>query len=98
MGPSFKFKSELWIWNVHKGAWYFVTLPPELSKEIKAFSNEPRRGFGSVRVSVTIGTTNWNTSIFPDKKRGYVLPIKGEVRKKEGLSEGDLATVSIALR
>jgi len=46
--------------------------------------------FGSVRVAVTIGTTSWRTSIFPDSKTGtYLLPVKKEVRDAEKLQTGD---------
>jgi hypothetical protein len=47
------------------------------------------RGWGSVPVVATIGGTTWKTSIFPDKKAGsFVLPLKAEVRKAEGIEEG----------
>lgn len=47
------------------------------------------RGWGSHRVTVTVGKTSWDTSIFPDKKSGsYVLPLKADVRKKENIKKG----------
>ena len=49
-----------------------------------------RVGFGSVRVAVTVGTTSWRTSIFPDSKtRTYLLPVKKEVRDAEKLETVD---------
>jgi hypothetical protein len=43
-----------------------------------------------------IGDTRWTTSIFPDSARDvYVLPIKREVRRVEGLDAGDIATVTV---
>jgi hypothetical protein len=43
-----------------------------------------------------IGDTRWTTSIFPDSARDvYVLPIKREVRRVEGLDPGDIATVTV---
>lgn len=76
MGPIFTFKSEVWLWQ-GKAAWHFITFPLELSEDIKAFSEGPRRGFGSVRVKVTIGKTRWTTSIFPEKKGTYYIAGKG---------------------
>ena len=38
-----------------------------------------------MRVEVTLGTSTWRTSVFPDKARGYVLPVKSAVRRREGL-------------
>jgi hypothetical protein len=58
----------------------------------------PRRGFGSLRVKVTIGGSAWSTSIFPDGRLGtYSLPIKKAVRTAEGLGEGDVTTVTVEL-
>ena len=56
-----------------------------------------RRGWGSVRVAVTIGNTHWQTSIFPSSQlNAYLLPIKSEVRKSEKIAVGD--TVKLALK
>ncbi len=93
------FKTKLWRWSANsKGSWFFVTLPKKLSKDIK--SKQKRRvGFGSIRVIATIGQTSWSTSIFPSTEiEAYVLPIKKEVRKKEGLEEDKQASVAIVLQ
>jgi hypothetical protein len=93
------FDAELWIWDARRTeSWTFVSLPAEASEEIRELAGGPRRGFGSVRVRVTVGGTTWTTSIFPDGARGsYVLPIKRAVRKAEGLDAGDVATVTLEL-
>ena len=83
------FEAELWL---HDGesAWSFVTLPADLSDDIADRTDGSRRGFGSVRVQVTVGSTTWATSIFPDTERGaYLLPVDKEVRRREGLEVGD---------
>jgi hypothetical protein len=57
---------------------------------IKERYKGPRRGFGGVRVKVTLGKTKWETSIFPDKRSGcYILPLKSAVRRAEGVQAGD---------
>ena len=53
--------------------------------------------FGSVRVEASVGATTWRTSVFPDKVRGYVLPVKAAVRRAEGLDVGDDVTVSLVV-
>jgi Domain of unknown function (DUF1905) len=75
---------------VTKGAWYFIVLPVKLSREIKLVDAGPHRaGFGSLRVTATIGDITWATSIFPSSKaEAYLLPVKVQVRKKVGLKEG----------
>jgi hypothetical protein len=94
MRDAFLFSAELWQWE-GKSAWHFVSVPPEVSEEIR---EQPRmaRGFGSVRVNVRIGGSSWKTSIFPDSKTGtYLLPIKKAVREPEGISNGDLVEVEL---
>lgn len=95
---KFLFRSELWLYP-GDGAWVFVTIPLEVSDEIKALTNGlPRKGFGSIKVIVKIKELEWRTSIFPDKKsKSYLLPIKKEVRRKTNLSPGDTAEFSIKL-
>jgi hypothetical protein len=93
----FEFESELWLWK-GDAAWHFLTVPPDVSDEIEERTRGRRRGFGSVRVRVRIGTTAWTTSVFPDTKRGaYVLPVKQEVRSAEGLAAGSTALVLLEL-
>ncbi len=97
MDPTFTLKAKIWLWQ-GKAAWHFITIPAGLSADIKGFDEMPRRGFGSVPVKVTIGSTTWKTSIFPQKKGTYILPLKADVRKKEGVAEGDAVQIVIALQ
>lgn len=93
------FSAPLWLWS-GKGAWHFVTLPVEESAMIRMAvpKNNPKRGWGSVRVKARIGRTSWNTSIFPDTKSGaYLLPVKAEVRKHEEIAPGDAVNVTLSL-
>lgn len=93
------FDAELWLWDARKAdSWTFVSLPADLSQEIRELTAGPRRGFGSVRVRATIGASTWDTSIFPDSAKAcYVLPVKKAVRKAETLETGDTAQVTVEL-
>jgi hypothetical protein len=92
------FEAELWIWDARRGdSWVFVSLPEDASEDVRELADGQRRGFGSVRVRATVGGTTWTTSIFPDRNRGYVLPVKRPVRAAEGLDAGDVATVTVEL-
>ena len=93
------FDAELWLWEARRAdSWTFVTVPAEISEDIRELAGTPRRGFGSVRVHAAIGGSRWSTSIFPDAGRGcYVMPVKAKVRKAEGLGAGDTAAVTIEL-
>ena len=75
----------MWKWK-GDSAWHFLTLPFDVSDDIEARTAHVTRGFGSVRVRVTIGATTWDTSVFPDTKaEAYVLPVKAPVRTAEQL-------------
>lgn len=77
--------------------WRFLVVPKKEGKEIKDKSGKWANGWGSIPIKVTIGKTQWKTSLFPDKKSGtYLLPLKVAVRKKEGIFDND--TVSFGMR
>ena len=93
------FDAELWKWEARRAdSWTFVSLPADVSEEIRDLAGGSRRGFGSLRVRVTVGGSTWTTSIFPGSGSGtYVLPIKRPVRTAEALDVGDIATVTVEL-
>ncbi|MFC7496578.1 MULTISPECIES: DUF1905 domain-containing protein [unclassified Nocardioides] len=95
---SCEFDADLWVWESSPdgSAWVFVTVPEDETEEIRLRSGPPR-GFGSVRVEVTVGASSWRTSVFPDKTRGFVLPVKKAVRRAESLDVGDSARVRLSL-
>ncbi len=91
----FEFEADIWLYD-GDAAWHFITVPEDVSDQIEAQSADKRGGFGSVPVRVTIGSTSWSTSLFPDSKRGaYLLPVKKDVRTREGLSAGARVAVSV---
>ncbi len=90
-----EFESEIWRWDARVAdSWFFATVPVELSADIREIPRMPR-GFGSVRVEVRVGATQWRTSIFPDSGGSYVLPLKRAVRDAEGLVEGGSVLVAL---
>ncbi|MBI5466734.1 MAG: DUF1905 domain-containing protein [Candidatus Kerfeldbacteria bacterium] len=92
------FRTRVWLWP-GPAAWHFVSLPKKLSGELRRVFRGYGRGFGSLPVRVTIGSTTWTTSIFPDHKRGsYLLPLKASVRKVEGLRAGRTAHVTFIVQ
>lgn len=96
---TYDFDAPLWRWEAkdEASAWFFVSLPFDASDEIEAVAG-PGKGFGSVRVEVTIGGSTWRTSVFPSaEQKTYVLPVKKAVRAAEGLDEGTMATVRLSL-
>src|SRR3989344_5661930 len=95
---TYRMRSEVWPYPGMAG-WRFLTLPKKDGQEIRQKFGKQARGGGSLPVSVTIGNTTWNTSIFPDKKSGsYVLPLKAKIRKAEGISDHSRVTFTLTLR
>lgn len=94
---KYRFEASLYLWSAQDN-WYFVNLPKGISDEIREVSAPFRRGFGSVRVDVTCGSSTWRTSVFPDSRAGcYILPVKAEVRKRESLGADQVGTFEIEL-
>jgi hypothetical protein len=87
----------LWLWSGENGSWHFVTVPEELSSEIRAHCLMAMRGFKSARVEATINGVTWRTSVFPVKSGGYILPVKADVRRKAAIAAGDEVTVELEL-
>lgn len=97
---EYRIRAKLWRWSQGKAAWYFITVPPKVSAEIRIVDAGPiRRGFGALRTEATIGGSTWTTSIFPSSGlKAYLLPVKAPVRKAEKLVEGKTVNVSLKIR
>ncbi len=92
---TLRFSGPVWI-APGDGAWHFVTVPEEQA-EIIHLQSGPRVGFGSVKVEARIGDSTWSTSVFPDTRLTYVLPLKKSVRHAEGILAGDVVDVRLKL-
>jgi hypothetical protein len=90
----------MWKWRAadptKTAAWYFITIAGRAAADVRAAALGRTGGFGSIRVTAQVGRTRWQTSLFPAKEQGgYLLPIKAEVRRKEGIEEA--AEVEVTL-
>ncbi|MBZ0288185.1 MAG: DUF1905 domain-containing protein [Anaerolineae bacterium] len=90
---NIEFTGEIWFWK-GPAPWFFVTVPEEQSRDLKAISEFVTYGWGVIPVLVRIGKTTWQTSLFP-KDGLYLVPIKASVRKAEKLEEGDEVTIQL---
>jgi len=94
---TYTFTAELYLWEARVDSWVFANLPEDVADEIEDAAPEPRRGFGAVKVEVTVGSSTWRTSVFPSKQDAtFVLPVKKAILKAEKLAVGE--TVRIILR
>jgi hypothetical protein len=94
---NYTFTAEVWQYNPPKG-WYFLNLPIDISNEIRQHSRWQEEGWGRMPAIATIGSTEWKTAIwFDTKKSTYLLPLKTEIRKKEGIEVGKLVEVKVVI-
>lgn len=91
-----EFDGEIWFWR-GPAPWYFVTVPTEQSLDLNAISTFVTYGWGMIPVTVRIGQTEWQTSLYPKDGR-YIVPIKASVRKREKLDEGDTVSIELEVR
>jgi len=94
---SYSFRGELWHYSEEAG-WHFITLPQDLADEIRDEAAPFRKGFGSVKVTASVGGQRWSTSLFPDSKSSsYLLPVKKGVRTAAGIRAGDEVDVELVM-
>jgi hypothetical protein len=86
-------EGEIWFWR-GPAPWYFVTVPPAECRALRAISSTVTYGWGMIPATVQIGHTRWTTALWPQEER-YIVPIKAQVRKAEGLAEGDCVTLCL---
>lgn len=97
----------LWRWTGQSGTgtWHFLTIDGAAGEELSATALMRRlegvkRGWGSLKVAVTLGDSRWTTSVFPQNDsdgRRWLLPVKLAVRKAEDVVEGDEVSVELEL-
>lgn len=94
---------ELWRWNGNSGgSWHFLTIDGEAGEALSGTALMRRMertigGFGSLKVTATIGDSTFKTSLFPSKSLGWLLPVKAAVRKAEGIGAGDSVAVVLEI-
>lgn len=95
----FEVSGTVWQWRPDEAAgsgWYFLTVDGQTAAEIRYAALGRTNGFGSIRVTAAIGGTRWQTSLFPHRETGgFVLPLKADVRKREGIEAGGNVIVQL---
>jgi hypothetical protein len=99
-----RFTAPLMVWQgeAHGGIGY-VLIAGEAAEAIRGhelmrrLELGRRRGFGSVKITVRVGGSEWRTSVFPQKGGGWFLPVKKAIQRAEGLAEGQPVEVELEL-
>jgi hypothetical protein len=90
---TFSFSGRLLYWR-GPSPFFFVPVPDDVSAAIQAIAPAVTYGWGVIPVTVRIGRTEFETSLFPKDGR-YLVPIKVAVRRAEQIP--DEATVELVL-
>jgi hypothetical protein len=94
---QYEFSEKPWQ-HASPGGWYFVSLPKEMSKEIRKMLQSEEEGWGRLKAEAKIGNSTWKTAIwFDSKKDTYLLPLKAEIRRKENIEAGKQVEVILFL-
>ncbi|MFN8370899.1 MAG: DUF1905 domain-containing protein [Bacteriovoracaceae bacterium] len=90
---EFKIKTKVWKYQGTAG-WFFASVPKKTTADLKKLLKGSAKPWGSYKVKVKIGNTTWSTSLFSDtKSKSLLLPIKKEIRKKEGIIEDQIVEI-----
>jgi hypothetical protein len=90
------FSGELWYWR-GPSPYHFVTVSEDGCATLQAVANDVTYGWGMIPVTVRIGATEFDTSLFPKSGR-FVVPIRDVVRNAESLQLGDRIEVELRIR
>ncbi|WP_203337776.1 DUF1905 domain-containing protein [Nocardioides limicola] len=91
---DFEFVGELVEWR-GPAPFHFVRVPVADSEDMKDAGRDLLY-WGQLPVTVLIGETEFGTAMW-EREGAYLLPVKADVRRAEGLTLGDLVPVALRL-
>ncbi|MEO0590571.1 MAG: DUF1905 domain-containing protein [Pseudomonadota bacterium] len=104
MSETIRAKLALARWQGDRGTYHLVIFTGAEAEALETHAVIERleygraRGFGSVKVTARIGSTQWRTSVFPQAKRSqWVLLVSKKVMRAEGLAQGDTVDVELSV-
>lgn len=93
----YRFSAKIWRYK-SQGGWFFVSLPLDLSEEIRSQLKWQEEGWGRMKATARIEKIEWETAIWFDSKlKTYLLPLKKEIRIKAQLKLDDEIPVEVSL-
>ena len=97
INTTYLFTASVWQ-HPSTGGWYFVSLPNELSQEIREHFGWKEEGWGRLKGKAKVFKSFWDTAIWYDTKLNtYILPLKAVIRKKEKIEIGNILDVEIII-
>ena len=96
-GPALdlEFVGEVIQWR-GPSPYHFVTMPEDPSASVRGIARAVSYGWGCIPVRVRIDETDFTTALIPKDGR-YLVPLKDVVRKRLGVSDGDVIAVELTI-
>jgi Domain of unknown function (DUF1905) len=88
-----EFDGVLFSWR-GPAPFHFVAVPEDVCADLQAVAARVSYGWGMVPAHVTVGSSTWETSLFP-KDGGYLVPLRDRFRSAEGLAVDDVVHVRL---
>lgn len=94
---QFTVRGKVWRYDGPAG-WFFVSLSRRQAAQVRATPMVAKVGWGYVPVVARVGDTEWRTTLFPSTKdETYLIALKADVRKREGIAVGDAVVIDVRL-
>ncbi len=88
-----EFEGVVFTWR-GPAPFFFVAVPEDVGADLRAVAPRVSYGWGMVPVRVTVGSSTWETSLWP-RDGGYVVPLRARYRADEGLDVDDVVRVRL---
>ena len=75
---------------------HFVAVPEDDCEVLAETAAMVSYGWGMIPVTVTIGGSEWTTSLWP-KDGGYLVPLRLDVRRREAVAVGDVVALRLVV-
>jgi hypothetical protein len=92
---QFSFESRVLHWR-GPSPYFFAPIPAGPSAEIRRLAKFVTYGWGVIPVQASVGGVAFTTSLFP-KDGAYLLPLKDAVRRKAGVTAGEVVAVELTI-
>jgi hypothetical protein len=87
------FESEVIYWR-GPAPFFFSPLPAAIAAEVGQVARQVSYGWGMIPVEAELNGFRFTTALFP-KDGTYYLPLKADVRRRTGVTAGDVMTIEM---
>lgn len=90
-----EFEGVLFVWR-GPSPFHFVAVPEEVCEDLREVAGRVSHGWGMVPARVTVGSSTWETSLYP-KDGGYLVPVRDRYRRAEGLGVDEVVRIRLEI-